>query len=550
MKQKVVILTLIFISLTLTVGLLFYPRAKATEVLEKTVTTSPETIWVPDNYTKIQWAIGNASSGDTIRVRAGTYYEHPTINEDDLKLVGEDPKTTVINSTYEYTMYCHHVSNVEISGFTVEGSHDGIRIWNCSNMNISNNYISYCNSIGLFLRFSDNNTVSENTIVNNWIGIELSTTSGNILRNNNLTDNDYPLLVGDQSLSYYMQDVDASNIVNGKPIYYLVNQNKKTIPATAGYAVAVNCTEITVEALHLDTNVAVILAFTNKSIVRNLYGSNLQVKLECSSNNILSNNTIGSLLLEFSTNNTIFSNTIIGKAGRALLWVNYENYNNTFYHNTFIGITEWWQINSFRSLNTYEENYWSDYIGTDANQDGIGDTPYTIDENNTDNYPLMGMFHDFSISSLYGFGRVELGKTYHVTIISNSMISSFDIVPLVSLETGEWEGGIIFLNVTGSEGTDGFCRFAIPKDLLGCPEGLESWVVYLYDTDVTSQCNTWENSTHTFIYVPYNHSNQEIMVRGTWIVPEFPTALILPLLMIVTLIAVVLRKSEFLLKST
>ena len=34
-------------------------------------------------------------------------------------------------------------------------------------------------------------------------------------------------------------------------------------------------------------------------------------------------------------------------------------------------------------------NYWADYNGTDDNQDGIGDTPYTIDTLNIDRYPLM-----------------------------------------------------------------------------------------------------------------------------------------------------------------
>jgi parallel beta-helix repeat protein len=34
-------------------------------------------------------------------------------------------------------------------------------------------------------------------------------------------------------------------------------------------------------------------------------------------------------------------------------------------------------------------NYWSDYNGTDADGDGVGDTPYVIDEMNIDRYPLM-----------------------------------------------------------------------------------------------------------------------------------------------------------------
>jgi nitrous oxidase accessory protein NosD len=34
-------------------------------------------------------------------------------------------------------------------------------------------------------------------------------------------------------------------------------------------------------------------------------------------------------------------------------------------------------------------NYWSDYEGLDSDEDGIGDTPYIINENNQDNHPLM-----------------------------------------------------------------------------------------------------------------------------------------------------------------
>ena len=36
-----------------------------------------------------------------------------------------------------------------------------------------------------------------------------------------------------------------------------------------------------------------------------------------------------------------------------------------------------------------EGNFWSDYNGTDSNNDGLGDTPYVIDSLNRDRYPLL-----------------------------------------------------------------------------------------------------------------------------------------------------------------
>jgi parallel beta-helix repeat protein len=68
---------------------------------------------------------------------------------------------------------------------------------------------------------------------------------------------------------------------------------------------------------------------------------------------------------------------------------------NKFYHNNFIDNAVQVYIYSSGYANMWDNgypsggNYWSDYTGTDADGDGIGDTPYTIDANNKDNYPLM-----------------------------------------------------------------------------------------------------------------------------------------------------------------
>jgi len=67
--------------------------------------------------------------------------------------------------------------------------------------------------------------------------------------------------------------------------------------------------------------------------------------------------------------------------------------NNTFYCNNIVNNIQNVFTGNPRHLNFWdngkEGNYWSDHKGTDDNGDGIGDTPYVIDENNQDNYPLM-----------------------------------------------------------------------------------------------------------------------------------------------------------------
>jgi parallel beta-helix repeat protein len=66
----------------------------------------------------------------------------------------------------------------------------------------------------------------------------------------------------------YINDIDQSNIIDGKPIIYWVNQQDKTVPSNAGYVALINCRNITVQNLDLtNNNPGILLIATNNSYI-------------------------------------------------------------------------------------------------------------------------------------------------------------------------------------------------------------------------------------------------------------------------------------------
>lgn len=258
------------------------------------------------------------------------------------------------------------------------------------------------------------------------------------------------------------------------------------------------------------------------------------IRLDLSNNNTIINNIVNwnvvcGIALMSSCSNLIVNNTI-EKSAEGIAIFNGGSKNNAIYHNNFI-----W--NNFHvegdvlPLNFWDDgtagNYWDDYTGLDDGSngritgDGVGDTD--LPHLGVDNYPLINPWEPIPV--------IWENKEYPVTLLSNSTISEFRFI--------QTDKKITF-NVRGPVTTVGFCNATISKNLLrGNP-----WRVLLNTTDITSEVIITENQTHTLIHFTYNHSAFSVQIIGTWVIPEFPSTIILPLFIVFSIFAITFAKRK------
>jgi len=108
--------------------------------------SAAKTIYVPDDYAKIQWAVDNASDGDTIIVRDGIYSESINVNKQ-LSIKSENGSE---NCIIYYRGIELNADGILMEGFTISMGYFGIEIYS-NNNTIASNYILSNNEHGIFL---------------------------------------------------------------------------------------------------------------------------------------------------------------------------------------------------------------------------------------------------------------------------------------------------------------------------------------------------------------------------------------------------------------
>ncbi|MDH3891092.1 MAG: right-handed parallel beta-helix repeat-containing protein [candidate division Zixibacteria bacterium] len=305
--------------------------------------TNSTVIYVPADQPTVQAGVDVASVGDTVQVAPGRYYEHVAITEA-VTLLGETRNSTVIDASDSGDCILVSAAGVVIKNLSVqhggplgpyEGAWDsGIRIVETENVLVEDCFVYDNGAAGISLTASSFCTIRGCYIWDNVTGV------------------------------YFYEDVYGS---------FSNNADNQIIGNVVGLNSSIG--------IHFEHSVSL---YHSDNIVRS---------------NFVVGNGVGMSMLMSQYNDVVF-NHFYWNVGRALVlgMCMGGGENNTFHHNSFHNNnagdtqaqdygdgTDYWY-----SVYQQEGNYWSDYTGVDNNGDGIGDTPYTIEEGETyDLYPLM-----------------------------------------------------------------------------------------------------------------------------------------------------------------
>jgi len=275
--------------------------------------------WGPNNYTKIQDAINDASDGDTVFVfDDNSPYIENLIIEKSIELIGESRDTTIIDANEQENadVILIKADDVTVKGFTLRNTASG-------------GYPDYDDGIEVW---SNNNTITDNIIKDTHVGIQLSEEVKYEGHENNLSN-----------FNHIEGNIITENDFAG--IYLIVSNNniikRNIISANGFYGIF-------------------------------LYSDNCLNQI---GKNTITDNRVG-IFIYGGSNNTILQNHIVGN-NKYGVYVSYSSYNFINYNNLYDN-----RINAFVDIDllnlvigtflhheryishSWDKNYWGrQYIG-------------------------------------------------------------------------------------------------------------------------------------------------------------------------------------------
>jgi len=427
-----------------------------------------------------------------------------------------------ISESKNITVSDNTVSNNGVMGISVSSGTMG---YPCFNNTIRHNTISeHANgaySYGLYVSWSRDNLIIDNSIFSNTYGVYVRYSSQNqTIMNNNVSANSYGIYF-DSSTNNTINNNTLFKNADGIRFENDANHNKilfNTVVNSSSFGIYIRS------------------GSRNNLVVGNNVSNNSRgVRFTESNNNTIFGNTISSNIYDglviyyYSFFNDVIGNNITSNNNG--ISITYGCSNTKIFHNHFIDNIQ----HVFTDLNSTWDNsypsggnYWSNYTGTDfkwgfdqneTGSDGIGDTVHVVNKNNTDHYPLMAPINIFD-AGIWGT------TSYHVDIISNSTVSNFKINP---------EEKVISFNVAGETGV-AFCRVIIPNIIINTL-WLSDYAVLVNGLPV--EFRNWTDAENTYIYFTYTHSEHEVTI-----VPEYPSPILLALLMLSAAFAIILVKRK------